>query len=96
VDCFIECLKDPAAENKIYNVATGRKTTVSELLKNIFIAAGKKDHPYRSEGTTPGDTFGIFADISKITSEVSWRPRMSLEEGLKKMYDHYLSRMEEK
>ncbi len=96
VDCFIECLKNPSAENKIYNVASGRKTTVLELLKNIFAAAGKPDHPYRSEGSTPGDTFGIFADISKVTAEISWKPRMAIEDGLKKMYEHYLSRMEEK
>ena len=89
IDCFIECFKNKNAENKIFNVASGNKTTILELLETMFNAAGQKKYEYRSEGSTPGDTFGIYADITKITSEIGWRPRVELGDGLKKMYEFY-------
>jgi UDP-glucose 4-epimerase len=89
IDCFIECFNNRNAENKIYNVGSGKKTTIIELLESIFSAAEKKDYPYRSEGSTPGDTFGIYADITKITSETNWRPGVNIDDGLKKMFDFY-------
>jgi len=96
INCFMECLFNKNTENKVYNVAAGRKTTILSLLETMFEAAGEKGYPYKSEGSTPGDTFGIFAEINKITSETNWRPQTSLGEGIKKMYEFYKKNREKR
>jgi len=89
VECFMRCLESKNAVNKIYNLATGKKTTVGKLLELMFAAAGKPDYPVKVAGNTPGDTFGIFGDNSKVMRETGWKPETVLNKGLKNMYDHY-------
>lgn len=72
------------SNGKTYNLSSGIKTTVKELLDQIFIAFGEKvSYPVKEMQGTPGDSFGFHADISKLNEELSWYPATSLEKGLK-------------
>ena len=64
--------------NKIYNLGSGKKTSINTLAK---IFNGKKKFiPNR-----PGDAKNSLADISKFKKDVNWHPKISLEEGIKKL-----------
>jgi len=91
VEAMLLCLEKPVSINKTYNTATGRKTTVRELIKTMIKVAGKpKDsYPVKVVEGTPGDIFGSYADISKAKKELGWSCRRSLEEGLREMYDYH-------
>lgn len=84
VDAFLECEKNASAFGKIYNVGSGKRTTVSELLQKMT-----QKLPYDVEtefrGSTPGDQFGIYADTHLIRKEVGWEARYSLDRGLAEM-----------
>ena len=41
------------------------------------------------KGNTPGDQFGIFADIGSIKKEIGWEPKYTIDIGLKNMVQHY-------
>jgi UDP-glucose 4-epimerase len=87
VDAWVKAMGTPAADGRVYNLASGRRTVVSELIAELLGAFGIDPAAYHVEYTdpTPGDQFGIYADISRIRSELGWEPRVDLATGLKRM-----------
>ena len=87
VDAFIEAYNNNATFDKIYNVATGTKTTINDLIGQLLSAYGynKSEYEHYFQGSTPGDQFGIYADISLIQRETNWAPKYNLQQGLAEM-----------
>lgn len=91
VSALLAALDNPAAISATFNIATGCKTTVKELLAALLHAAGKPaNYPIHYVEGTPGDIFGCYADITKSQLLLGWTPQVSLNEGLAEMY-HYFS-----
>ncbi|EFA74426.1 3-beta hydroxysteroid dehydrogenase/isomerase [Raphidiopsis brookii D9] len=88
VDAFVKSL-DNRASGKIYNVSTGTKTYVWELIDYILDAFGKKadEYPITFGDGTPKDQFGIYGDNSSLVGDLDWVPRTDLKSGLKVMAD---------
>ena len=60
---------------KIYNVGSGKSVSVNRLVE---LLGGEKIHiPKR-----PGEPDCTFADISAISQDLAWSPRVSIEEGV--------------
>jgi len=87
VEAYIRCLDRSETYGKTYNVATGMKTTVKDLLNAELKAFGHdiSKYPIKYTDPTPGDTFGIFADATTTKEDLCWEPRTTLDEGLEKM-----------
>ena len=87
IDAYMACLDNPATHGKAYNVATGKKTTVGELIDAELRAFGYTpgEYPVTFTTGTPGDTFGIQADISTLCADTDWKPKVDLETGLERM-----------
>jgi len=86
VDAFFRCM-DKRANGKIYNVSTGKKTFVWQLLNEIAKAFGHDPEKYPitfGEGT-PQDQFGIYGDSTLLQNDLSWQPKIKLEEGIPEM-----------
>lgn len=63
---------------EIYNIGAGNPQTVNKLVK---LLGGEVVYvPKR-----PGEPDCTWADISKVTTELSWKPEISFEEGISKM-----------
>ena len=93
VMAYMKCLDNKKTFGKSYNVGSGRKTTVRELVHAELAAFGYDPAAYPVEygGSTPGDTFGIVADSGALKHDTGWEPAMELPEGLKRMRDWALS-----
>lgn len=67
--------------NQIFNIGTGKKTTVNSLINLI---QKKIDFNFKIKfiGGTKDDQFGGFADVNKITKLSKIKPKISLDEGL--------------
>lgn len=76
-------IKDNKNFNKVYNVGSGIKTTIKDLIKKISILLNKKLTVCEEKGT-PGDFMGCFADINKINKDLGFLPKYNLTDGLKK------------
>jgi UDP-glucose 4-epimerase len=63
---------------QIYNVGTGNPQTVNRLIE--LLDSGIVQLPKR-----PGEPDCTWADISKIRKQLSWEPKVSLEEGVATM-----------
>lgn len=78
---------------ELYQVATGRETSVNELLALLqekFAAAGLPAIDLRRGERSPADVQRNFADASKAARELGWRPRKDLAEGLGETLDWFL------
>jgi UDP-glucose 4-epimerase len=86
VDAFITCGDRDATG--VFNVSTGKRTHVWELLSALARAFGHDPDEYPieyGEGTIR-DQFGIYGDNSRLRG-LGWEPKVELEDGLREMAD---------
>ena len=87
VDGWMKGFASPDTIGKTYNLASGKKSTVNQVLEGLKRACGKPDYPVEFVTGTPGDQSGLVADISRIQKETGFNPKTGLQEGLKKMVE---------
>ncbi|NJE10562.1 SDR family oxidoreductase [Thermococcus sp. MAR1] len=75
------------SNGKVFNVATGRQTTILELAMKIIEITGANSSVLFDK-PRPGDIRHSLADISEIKG-LGFEPKFSLEEGLKKTVEWY-------
>ena len=65
-------------KSNIYNIGSGKTVSVNKIVK---LLGGNKIHiPKR-----PGEPDCTFANINKIKKDIKWQPKISVEEGIKKL-----------
>ena len=69
------------SEGGTYNVATGRETSVNELLERIQHVARTNAEPEFAD-RRPGELQRSVLDISRIAAELGWLPAHELDAGL--------------
>ena len=69
------------AEGEIYNLSTGRETTISELAGHLIKSLGMNVIPVFDGKTRAGDPLNWRADVSKLAS-LGFAPTVTLEQGL--------------
>ncbi len=82
------CALDAGASiGATYNLASGRMTSVRDLVDGLVRAAGHAPgrYPVTVTSATPGDLHGSVADIAHIGRDLGWTPRVALDEGLRRM-----------
>ncbi|MFX1395191.1 MAG: GDP-mannose 4,6-dehydratase, partial [Promethearchaeota archaeon] len=84
---LILSMEKKIARNKIYNVGTGIPISINEvaeiLIKNINPKI-KSEITYKYR---PGDIRHCVANISKISSELGYKPEYSIDEGMKELIE---------
>ena len=87
---FIDIAKSKDTKGLEINIATGREVSMETLFKTIanlmeadvrWVTDSQRLRPSKSE------VFRLLGDNKKITALTDWKPRVSLEEGLKKTID---------
>ncbi|MBR2741841.1 UDP-glucose 4-epimerase GalE [Candidatus Saccharibacteria bacterium] len=66
----------------IYNLGTGKGTSVFEMIKAFEKASGK-ELPYKIVGRRAGDLAEIYADPSKAEKELGWKAELSIEDAMR-------------
>jgi UDP-glucose 4-epimerase len=69
---------ETARVGRVYNLGAGKPQSVNRLVE--LLGGGKIHIPKR-----PGEPDCTWADISRITSELEWSPRVSFEDGVAKI-----------
>jgi UDP-glucose 4-epimerase len=69
-------------EGGTYNIGTGKETSVLELFEAMRRVAGV-DAQAEHAPARPGEARRSVLDVSRAERELAWRPRYSLEEGLR-------------
>ncbi|MHA1378151.1 MAG: SDR family oxidoreductase [Candidatus Helarchaeota archaeon] len=76
------------SEGEIFNVGCGLKTSIIDLTEEI-IKISKKEIKYIFANPRIGDVRDSLADISKISHLLDYEPKITLKEGLTKLYEWY-------
>lgn len=66
---------------EVFNVGTGKGSSVFEVIKAFEKAAGKPLN-YQVVDRRPGDVIAVYADTTKANQDLGWQARRSLDEAL--------------
>lgn len=105
VDLIITCIEHPAAANQTFLVSDDDDLTTTELLNRVAYIMGKKSRlmPVNQKIIEFGLRLigkkdlsqrlcgSLQVDISKAKKLLNWTPPVSVEEGLRKTVEHFLS-----
>lgn len=72
----------------VYNIGTGNETTVNELA-GLLISLTDSDLSPLYTHPREGEIYRIFLHIELAERDLNWKPRFSLEEGLKKTVESF-------
>src|ERR1700710_2403199 len=75
------------------NVGTGEDCTIRELAEALARVIGYEGH-LAFDATKPAGPPRKLMDVSRLTA-MGWRPRISLEDGLRQTYDWYVTHRDE-
>ena len=75
-------------QGQVINIGFGESLSVNQLADKLITIAGKHVKPIRVE-PQPGDVKHSFGDISKARSLLSFKPAISLEDGLAKTMAYF-------
>lgn len=79
-NAFIKLIRSKL-RNKIYNLGSGKETSINKIAS---IIGGKKTFiPKR-----PSEPNRSLASISKIKKDINWKPKISINDGVKKLFSN--------
>lgn len=70
-----------------YNVGTGVNTSVLEVVEQLYCQLEQNENYFISGNYRLGDIRHNFADISRITKELGFEPKISFQEGIARFID---------
>ncbi len=85
VDATVRALA-PEGNGEVFNVATGNRVTVLELINTMLKISGSQLTPVFEPADWTAGTVRVGIG-QKLEKTLGWTPRVSLEEGLKRTYD---------
>ena len=85
VQANLLALEQSAADGRVYNVGTGRATSVLEVAETLSELLDYGDPPEVLGKYRAGDIRHCVADISRIERELGYRPRVTFADGLREL-----------
>lgn len=84
---FVAALEEEKADYQMFNIGSGKGTTILEIGETLSKLLGKKDLIRVNQDFRKNDIRHCFADISKAKKILKWEPKVSLEQGLKELIE---------
>jgi dTDP-L-rhamnose 4-epimerase len=85
VQANLLAMEKDEANYQVFNVGTGRPVTVKEVAILLAKELGLDIQPQLLNKFRVGDIRHCYADISKISAELGFAPRISIEEGISEL-----------
>lgn len=73
----------------IYNIGSGKPTAIKRVAEILIDACGKSMEPLITEQFRPMDLKHCFSDNTRIRRDIGFKPKVSVEDGLKKFVEYY-------
>jgi len=87
VEANILAMKSKNANYEIFNVGTGKQTTILEIANILIDLYNKNIKPKIVGKFRKGDIRHCFADISKIRRKLGFKPKVSFEDGIRELVE---------
>jgi UDP-glucose 4-epimerase len=84
VNAWAGALQNPASHGRVFNLGSGRQTSINELADLALAGFGRtrRDHEVRYAPGRPGELRRVAADTTQARAALGWEPRVSFAEGL--------------
>ena len=82
VEAVLKSLENKDAEGEVFNVGSGKPTSINELAR-IILEPSRVNIPISYEAPRVGDIKNSYADISKAEALLEYKPKFSLKYGLR-------------
>lgn len=91
VDALLMCAADDNANGEIYNLGSGKTTSVATVAKLVtkIVGSGSIEFVSYPEDKKAIEVGDYQADISKIQAAIKWFPKTGIAEGLQSTVDFY-------
>lgn len=76
-------------DQEVYDIGTGTETSLNEMVEMLKEEIGKDIEPEYEEIPLDNYVTGTRADITKAKEELGYKPKVSIEEGIKKTVKYY-------
>ena len=84
VESFLRCLGCDKSKSEIINIANGKPIKVKEII-DLLVSSQEEKIEVVYQGGTPGDIYGIFADITQMNNILGDWEKVALKEGIAEM-----------
>jgi nucleoside-diphosphate-sugar epimerase len=91
VEANLLAMSADGVAGKLFNVASGQRTTLNQLLEHLGALIGRAPDS-RYDPARPGDVRHSQADIDRARRELGYSPRISPVEGLRRTLAWYAGR----
>lgn len=91
IKAYMKAIEKPSVDGLIFNVGSGRDASVKEIAETIHKMVGSKNKLIFGKKKRESFETDISwrADITKIKKVLNWKPKTSLQEGLKKTIEWF-------
>ena len=89
---FILILMDRVKDGTAYNIGSGKLTTFIDLIK-VFTGFAGYSPTIKPLPGKPAGVHSRYADISTVKSKFGWEPSITLDEGMRRVYEKALERV---
>lgn len=86
IDACILAMESPKADYKVFNVGSGKATTIKEVANTLIDLYGKNMNLEIVNRYRVGDIRHCYGDITKV-KEIGFMPKISLRDGLKNLVE---------
>jgi len=87
---FVRVYEEPKTRGRVLNIATGRETSVNDLVCRLLAAIGKPSHPITHTDPRPGDVRRHCGDITLAKQLINFCPSALAQEGLEETVRWYM------
>jgi UDP-glucose 4-epimerase len=89
VEANMLALNKSNAVGNVFNIGTGKRTTVNKVAQLLKQITKKKNLKNTHANPRPGDVRHGYADISKAEKTLGYKPKYSIEQGLTELVNWY-------
>jgi UDP-glucose 4-epimerase len=88
-DLIVKVFDSPECRGQVLNLATGKETSINELVARLLVALGQPDYPVGHSAERPGDVRRHWADVSKLTGLLNVQPDVLADSALEETVEWY-------
>jgi nucleoside-diphosphate-sugar epimerase len=89
VDAIYKILFSKKTVGKILNIGSGKPIKIKNMIKKVVKLIGSGQPIFGALPYRKGENMSLYADTKEIFKILKWRPKISLNEGLKRTIKYY-------
>ncbi|MDC3171328.1 NAD-dependent epimerase/dehydratase family protein [Prochlorococcus sp. AH-716-E13] len=93
VDGIIATLDSDQVNGHILNLASGKPVLIKTVIEKIVSSIGSGEPQFGKIKYRLHENMSLYANISKAQKLISWKPKIDLDDGLKKTIKYYANRI---